>query len=272
MIANQQGNLSIVLSIIEGKVKFYDSGLLSGTLEGSELSINDCLTNTKEAISNYREFFNAQYCNGFDSILPSTIDAKNTTLNNANLTVNIQVNEQLKTPLKCIITTWRRSIDNMVVKDLTIQSTISKTGVITSFIDNLGVYEIATTDVSMTKEVALKTAMPYIEEYATVNERKIEATDVTLAYVRDLNGSRGDSTLIYPQWCVSALFDSSEDKDVYGFNVLIWADNGVVGSAIPQAAYHFNNSVSNELIYLTLGTIAVTIFSIILFITKKRKT
>lgn len=104
-VANQQRNFRVAMSIIEGKVYFYDLQLFSGTLESSDLSISDCLTNTKKAISNYKEYFGAEYCDGFDSIIPSTLGTKNTTLNNDNFAVNIQVNEQLKTPLKYIVTT-----------------------------------------------------------------------------------------------------------------------------------------------------------------------
>ncbi len=134
----------------------------------------------------------------------------------------------------------------------------------------MGVYKIGTEDISLTREAALKTAMPYIEEYAKANDRRIEATDVTIAFARDLDGSRGDSILIYPQWCVSTLFDSSED-DVYGFYVSIWADNGVVASANPQGAIGLNNSVPYDLIYMIIiGVATMVIITTVLFIKKKR--
>ena len=145
---------------------------------------------------------------------------------------------------------------------------MSKTGILTYFSDNIGLYEMAATNVSITKEAALEIAMPYIEEYATANGRKIEATNATLNYVRDLNGSRGDSTLIYPQWCVSALFDSST-KEVYGFDVFVWADTGLVDSAHAQGNYRQPDDLANLVYSLIWATVIISVIATILCVGKK---
>jgi hypothetical protein len=266
-----QENLSVAMALIEGKVKFYDLGSLSGTIKGSELNISNCLANTKRAISSYQTNFNANYSNEFVSILPNSVNSLNTTLNSDNLTVSIQVFDQAKTPLKYMTIFWYERIDNITIKQLSVQSTISKTGVITSFADNMGIYEVATSNISVTKEAAIRTAMPYIEEYATANNRKIESINATLSYVRDLNESRGDNTLIYPQWCVAALFDKSP-KEIFGFDVMVWADNGIVNSDIAQGRYRpmpSNSRYANYYIFMAVESI--TFIVIILCVGIKRK-
>jgi hypothetical protein len=45
-ISCSQSNLSIAMILIDGKVRFYDLGLLSGNLDGSQLSFAEGITGT----------------------------------------------------------------------------------------------------------------------------------------------------------------------------------------------------------------------------------
>jgi hypothetical protein len=86
---------------------------------------------------------------------------------------------------------------------------------------------------AVTKEEAISLAMTYIEPYARENNRTIESINATLWYVSDYKGSRGNSSQVYPEWEVSAKFDGLKDY-VFGYSVLVWADNGEIRSAGPQ--------------------------------------
>jgi hypothetical protein len=55
-------NLSISMVLIGGKVNFYDLNVLSGSLQGISLSLNNCLSASKNTLSNYQTLFNASYC------------------------------------------------------------------------------------------------------------------------------------------------------------------------------------------------------------------
>ena len=111
----------------------------------------------------------------------------------------------------------------------------------------------------LTKDEALKIAIPLIEEYATNHNRVISSVNATFcSSVKDLYGMRTSNPspyqpitdphmiLSYPQWSIDAVFEPTNDSYapghnpstaegwIYGFNVLIWADNGQIRSATPQ--------------------------------------
>ena len=111
----------------------------------------------------------------------------------------------------------------------------------------------------LTKDEALKIAMPLIEEYAINHNRVISSVNATFcSSVRDLGGMRTgnpspyqpitdpDMILSYPQWSVDATYQPTSDSLapghmpstaegwIYGFNVLIWADNGQIRSSTSQ--------------------------------------
>ena len=86
--------------------------------------------------------------------------------------------------------------------------------------------------ITVTREEAIDMALPCIEDYAKENSRIIKNVNVSFSSsVRDIQGSRGNSSLRYPEWSVEAEFYASEDKtnrDITGYIVLIWADNGEI--------------------------------------------
>ena len=111
----------------------------------------------------------------------------------------------------------------------------------------------------LTKDEALKIAMPLIEEYAANHNRVISSVNATFwSSVRDLGGMRTGNPspyqpitdphmiLSYPQWSVDAVYEptfdslapghmpSTPEGWIYGFNVLIWADNGQIRSSTAQ--------------------------------------
>jgi len=78
---------------------------------------------------------------------------------------------------------------------------------------------------------AYRIAIPYIREYARENGRLILAIDVTFwNSSRDLAGQRGNNSLSYPEWEVSAGFLTNpfDPWPIYGYSVLVWADTGEI--------------------------------------------
>jgi hypothetical protein len=112
----------------------------------------------------------------------------------------------------------------------------------------------------LTKDEALKIAMPLIEAYASENGRVISSVNATFrANVKDIYGFRTDhpspfepimdpsKISSYPNWQVEAFFEPTADSYapghmpstpqgwVNGYSVLIWADNGQIEGACAQA-------------------------------------
>jgi hypothetical protein len=83
---------------------------------------------------------------------------------------------------------------------------------------------------------AYSVAIPYIREYAQENNRLILRIDISFwNSSRDFSEIRGNSSLSYPVWEVSATFAKDYlsphsfegyPYGVYGYSVLIWADTG----------------------------------------------
>ena len=116
----------------------------------------------------------------------------------------------------------------------------------------------------LAKGEALKIAMPLIEQYASKKGRVISLVNATFCTAYDTDGIRGgvannessgnsadiiaafQNAPSYPAWSVDAFFENIEDSHtlnhmptteqghVYGYNVLIWADNGQICSSTPQ--------------------------------------
>jgi hypothetical protein len=92
------------------------------------------------------------------------------------------------------------------------------------------------TDGFISSNQAYSIAMPYIREYGHENNRLILRIDVSFwNSSRDFNGQRGDSSLRYPVWTVTASFAkdylSPHSFEGYpygitGYSVSIWADTG----------------------------------------------
>ena len=92
------------------------------------------------------------------------------------------------------------------------------------------------TEGCISSDQAYSVAIPYIREYAQENNRIILRIDISFwNSSRDSSGTRGDSSLRYPEWTVSAIFakdylnphsDEGDPYGVFGYAVSIWADTG----------------------------------------------
>ena len=268
ILSNSQKSLGIAMILMEGKVKFYDVSVLSGTLDDKTISPSDSLSIAKTAISNYKNNFNASHCKGFDEAVPTTIQTRNVTINTSDVTISINSFDKSASGSQGLILNWYKN-GGLNISAQSIQATFSKSGIMTSFADNLGLYKVATTNIGISKEQAISVSATYIDTFAKENNKKIQAVNTSFQYMIDLNGSRGDSFMIYPIWSVSATFDNS-NKELGGYSVLIWADNGQVYKEGPQGGL-LNPATNSSLDNMSTGiTTTVTIASIIIILTLAR--
>lgn len=225
-ISNSHSSLRVALVFIEGKVRFYSLSVSSGTLERPELTCAETLSASKRAIENYRTYFNASHCSGLSAVVPTDIaEAQNTTVTNEDLALNITCRTGL--PWRYVSLDWRPTED-VNINCRSVQAILSNTGIVTSFTDMLGLYEFADVEVTITEEQAISIAMPYILEYAQLNNRTIEMVGATFHYDTDRNGIRDDSFVLYPQWTIIATYTGGVINWVFGYYVVVWADNGEV--------------------------------------------
>lgn len=262
------------LSVINGKVREYNGP--SGLSNDIQLGLNDCLAIAKEAISKYESCFNASYCEGFDAIVPSVLQDQNCTIDNGSESLIIKTFTRGNQMLSSVNFCWYRKIDGLKINWFRVEATISDTGMLASFSDRMAYYRAATTNVTVTKEKAFEIAMPYIVEYARENGHIITALDAESWYSPDIGASRGDSSLLYPKWQIDASFDHGVfdpfnlfgRSGIFGYSVLLYADNGVVLSASPQGALGLEeNNNSNFILLLGVAVGIVTILTAV-FLTR----
>lgn len=128
--------------------------------------------------------------------------------------------------------------------------------------------QIATTDINVTEEEALKIAYDMAKKYADeTNVNIIEnKTTIALSFSNDLGESArgGDPFMLYPRWCIEFSYDKVR-MGVVGYTVLIWADNGEAsgcpkGFFIPPSEPNDNPQITYDgltSILLATGTFAV---------------
>ncbi len=240
IISNFQGTLSISMILIDGKVRFYDLGLLSGSVGGStHSSFLESLSVSKKTIENYQTYFNASYCDGFDALIPTAaVKSQNFTTNIDNKSLKVQTISNSLTEPNYIIDEWTQSTDGLNLPMQSVQATISNNGIVTSFADTLGLYKVVAAKASISKDQALSTAMDYIKTYSMQNNRQIQSINATLGYTTDFNGTRGDSLSIYPVWTVSSEFAVSTSGTT-GYYVAVWGDNGQVKDKGVQGTFSY---------------------------------
>jgi hypothetical protein len=273
-LSNNQANLSIAMVIVEGKVRFYNLNLISGTLQSPSLDNNECLTAGRTAIDQYMSNFKADYCADFSRLIPTTMRTDKLSIDNENSLLTVECPKDITNQVKYAELSWYQKIDNLTIPALSIQATFAKTGILTSFADNMGLYKIATTDVAITETNAIDISIPIISAYANSNGRTIEAIEAELTYVSDYNSSRGDSYLVYPQWTVSAKLDNSNKDGVYGYSVLIWGDSGEVHQQGIQGAYQplrNNTTTWSSYQYALILTVVITVASISVVAYKRKQ-
>lgn len=240
-ISNGQVELAALVTFVDGKFWAYRLDLLSGDLGGTEQSLNESLNVISGAMDGYQINFDAGYCSGFAQMVSTALQTQSRIVEDQEALLSIHYAENGSTPLERTQVQRSQKIDGQFVSPFrSVQVSVSKTGLLTRLTDNMRLYWVATTEIKTSKEKAIEIATPLIEAYALKHQQKINAVDATLEYVTDITSDRGDRFAMYPQWTVMATFDKTNNESVFGYAVLLWADNGKV--------YHFGPQgfISNE--------------------------
>ena len=238
VIGDGHKTFDILITLADGRVWMYRLDLLSGELEDEETGLNNCLTVAKGAINGYQRYFNAVHCGGFDKMVSTALQTNSSKVENENVILDIYCAEDSASSSEHVRLCWFEKIaGQFTIPHRSVSISISKAGMVTRFTDNLGLYQVATTNIDISKEQAIKIATSCIEEYAFENKRKVKAIEATFEYVSDITSSRGSRFLIYPQWKVLAGFDDLDRNYAYAYGVMIWADNGEIYNRGPQGSY-----------------------------------
>jgi hypothetical protein len=243
-LSNKQVTLNVVMNISERKIRYYDLTVESGSLDGSYLKNNDFLSVGKKMLGQYKaafgtsyivmpEYVRANYVDDFIRLIPTTIQAEKVSVDKEKMLLTVDFSKGTGSQEKYAKFVWCQKVDDYTDPVLLFQTVFAKTGVLTSFIDNMGVYTVATTRVTLSEQDAIALARSFIDEYAMANSQTVKTIKTELAYVKDYYNERGYSHLAYPKWSVEAIFNTSNTKSahgVYGYSVLIWADSGEIES------------------------------------------
>ena len=101
---------------------------------------------------------------------------------------------------------------------------ISANGNLMQLSNGYGIYSVSAPSSITTEAQAKNIALGYAQDYAQRNGRTVEAVEATLRYDR---GS--DRYVFYPTWWVQAEFEeSAADPTVFGYGVLMFAENGSI--------------------------------------------
>ena len=273
--SNQLSGKSIVIALVDGRVLLYDGP--SGKPLNSSVNVDDCLAVAKSAISSYEDAFNASYCEGFADIVPSSLEYGNSTLTNENVSLIIQINTGSSQQLLSINFCWHKKVEGITENALRVEATVSRQGLLTSFLDYMAFFQVATSKVTVTQEQAIEIAKPYITEYATANNRIITGISATLHFGNDINNSRdGDRSLLFPEWQVSAGFFPANLNvfgydSIIGYDVLLWGDNGNVSHATVEGVIGMPNNASFNPAYFIAATGIIIVTGTVLYAWYQRK-
>jgi hypothetical protein len=252
-------NYTLAIILVEGKVWYYQINPLSSISEVAQITKNSCLDVARSAIQGYQDYFDANHVTGFTEMLPTTLQTRDTVVDSEDKLLNINLTEDSARQSEYAKFRWYKKIDGYTIPAMSTAITISKNGLVSSFVDNLALYEVATTKVTVSKEKAIDIAMPYFEDNA-LDSDTIEILEATFQYAADITSSRGDRHTIYPQWTIFAGLDGPNENNAKVYGVMLWADTGEVYHHGPQGYFHQNTeqSTSNSLIILAIVTIAIS--------------
>lgn len=235
VISNGQREFEALITLVDGKLRSYRLDLLSGDLEEEEAGLDNCLTAANRAIDGYRMHFSAGHCEGFAQKASAALQTRSSTVEDESAILDIRYDDDSTTPSEYVSLQWSEKINGrFAMPHRSVTLSVSKSGMLTRFIDNLGIYQVATTNVNVSEEEAIDIAMPHIEAYARKNGPEVESIEAALEFTSDITSSRGDRFLIYPKWNIFATFDEINEENVLGYAVMIWADNGKAYHHGPQ--------------------------------------
>lgn len=131
-----------------------------------------------------------------------------------------------------------------------------RNGVFYALRDDSSLYKIGNTDVNITKEQAINSALNYVKNYSYTgitgseeNPQHIEISgfNITTEQVTaKLSTYPRDPSTLYPCWLVQLPLKTNYPGNVWALSVNVWADSGQVFLCQPLATGGSNNSMDNS--------------------------
>lgn len=265
-------NIDYIISMFFGKGIFYHFSMypyIYSETFAPKVSLNDRLVIAKNALENYQASFNASHCVGFAQMVPASTQLSNSTLEEGNKALEITCYDSYRVSGELELR-WYEKVGGFKIPALSTCIGVSETGLVVLFGDNLGRYTVGSTDVAVSEEEAIKTAMPYIENYSKEHNRNVISVSADLSYSVDSFALRGDSSAIYPTWLVAAWFDDIK-TDIFGYAVLLWADTGEVYDNGAQGAFiDSNQGQPSYFLYVIAIVMVGVIFALSVILLRRR--
>lgn len=238
VISDNENKFEGLVTLVDGEVWTYSLNSLLTENTVSDLSLGDYLTGAKRAVEQYQTSFNADYCNEFLEMVSKASQNPSTMVETEKALLKIEYIENSLAPSERIQICWLPKINSKYTSPFkSVSVSMSKKGLLTRLTDNMRLYHFVTTDIKLSKEEATSLAMPYIEAYAHMHQQGIKSLETTIDFLPDISSNRGDRFEVYPRWEVAATFDKTNEEKVFGYSVLIWADNGKVYHHGSQGSY-----------------------------------
>lgn len=259
---NGSNRFDASIDLIDGRFWVYRLYLLSGDLGPDRLGFKDCVRAAYKAIEGYRKLYNTGYSAEFSQLLSAV-------LRNESLTIDLKDPRPVGEPsflkgstllarvdgetgtleiiyykrFSRVTFVWYEKIKGRWItpwRSISLHVSL-KTGLVIGLGDNMMHYKVATTDVKIFREEAIRIAMPYIQAYALKHLLLIKKIEATFSFENDIGLRRGKDRngfyMVYPRWSVTAYFDRVTHQNVFAYTVGIWADNGKVYHHGPQGFY-----------------------------------
>jgi hypothetical protein len=230
-ISNSQGQFSAMFSFIDGKFSWFNLANSEGNPEVStKQDFNSWMNSVIRALDGYQSLSNATYCTDFANLAKTALQEQELTVENENFSLQIQ-----NTSTYWTATCYSKIGGNYSSPFRSLSISISGTGLVTDLYDGMSIYYVATTNVTVSEDQAIARAKPLIEGYAQKHQQKVTAVNATFEYSLDRLEQRGDTCALYPEWDIEASYDKVDENGTYGYSVFVWADNGQIASAGPDA-------------------------------------
>jgi hypothetical protein len=251
-------NYTLAIILVEGKVWYYQINPLSAIPKNAQISENSCLGVAGSAIQGCQAYFNANHLSGFVEMLPTTLETREVVVDSGDKMLNISHTVDSANQLEYAKFRWFKKVDGYTIPQMSTTITISKMGLMCSFVDNLGLYEVTTSQVTVSKEEAIAIAMPYFEDNA-IDSDAVEIVEATFEYAADTSSLRGDRLTVYPQWKIFAGLDRGNENSARLYSVLLWADTGEVYNHSAQGYFDNDSEQPTSTSQMSLAIVTVAI-------------
>jgi hypothetical protein len=254
VLGNSNCKFEVLITYVDGRFWSYRLDMLQGEL-ANETSTDGCLTGASRAVTEYQTRFNASYCNGFTQMIPTTLQAQEFTAEKDSIILDINRGSDTAKPAENVYLSWSEKINGrFITPTRSVTMDVSKTGIVTRLVDNMAVYQIASNSVNLAEQEAITLASQYVKAYANRNGQTVKTINATLDFASDITSTRGDRFLLYPRWTILATFDKTNSENVFGYDVMIWADTGAIYHQSPQGSYVPTEGNDSPYLAWPLGT------------------